>query len=53
MKKYEAPVTEIIALEHADVITTSGNYKGTDFNYNAKGEIEGFYDGRYDNANFG
>ena len=53
MKKYEAPVTEIIALEQADVITTSGNYKGTDFNYDKNGNRDGFYDGRYDNENFG
>ena len=47
MKKYEAPVTEIIALENADVITTSG--KGTDYNYDKNGNRDGAYDGRYDN----
>lgn len=53
MKKYEAPVTEIIALEHADVITTSGAHKATDYNYDKNGNKDGAYDGRYDNENFG
>ena len=45
-KAYQAPVTEIVNFEAADVITTS---VATDYNYNPNtGNKEGGYDGRYD-----
>lgn len=38
MKKYEAPVTEIVEIEAADIITTS---VATDYNYDKNGNKTG------------
>ena len=49
MKKYEAPVTEIVEIEAADVITASNvpgtSLPGTAFTYGPDGSVTGRYQG--------